>query len=135
MSRRNLTEEFKADAVQLVVAQGYSYSKACEAMGVGDTALRRWVAQWRTQQAEPPRTELEVMADRRRIRELEARVTELEREREILKKSTAFFVEREQRSRWVFGVFFADCVRAAGGTPSGILHKRRLRESLLSART
>jgi transposase len=67
-------------------------------MGVGDTALRRWVAQWRAQQAEPPRSELEVIADQRRIRELEARVTELEREREILKKSTAFFVKELDRS-------------------------------------
>ena len=98
MSRRNLTEEFKAEAVQLVVAQGYSFSKACEAMGVGDTALRRWVAQWRAQQAEPPRTEIQVMADQRRVRELEARVMELEREREILKKSTAFFVKEMDRS-------------------------------------
>nr|WKF55591.1 hypothetical protein HUO10_000035 [Paraburkholderia busanensis]WKF59920.1 hypothetical protein HUO10_004431 [Paraburkholderia busanensis] len=98
MSRRNLTEEFKAEAVQLVVAQGYSITKACEAMGVGDTALRRWVAQWRAQQAEPPRTEIQVMADQRRIRELEARVMELEREREILKKSTAFFVKEMERS-------------------------------------
>lgn len=98
MSRRNLTEEFKAEAVQLVVAQGYSFSKACEAMGVGDTALRRWVAQWRAQQAEPPRTGIQVMADQRRIRELETRVMELEREREILKKSTAFFVKEMDRS-------------------------------------
>jgi transposase len=98
MSRRNLTDEFKAEAVQLVVAQGYSFSKACEALGVGDTGLRRWVAQWRAQQAEPPRNEVQAMADQRRIRELEARVMELEREREILKKSTAFFVKEMDRS-------------------------------------
>ena len=98
MSRRNLTDEFKAEAVQLVVAQGYSFSKACEALGVGDTALHRWVAQWRAQQAEPPRNEVQAMADQRRIRELEARVMELEREREILKKSTAFFVKEMDRS-------------------------------------
>jgi transposase len=98
MSRRNLTDEFKAEAVQLVVAQGYSINKACEALGVGDTALRRWVAQWRAQQAEPPRNEMQVMTDQRRIRELEARVTELERERDILKKSTAFFVKELDRS-------------------------------------
>jgi transposase len=98
MSRRDFTDQFKADAVQLVVSQGYSFAKACEAMGVGDTALRRWVAQWRAQQAEPPRGEMQVMADQRRIRELEARVRELEREREILKKSTAFFVKEMDRS-------------------------------------
>jgi transposase len=79
------------------VTQGYSFAKACEAVGVGDTALRRWVAQWRAQQAEPPRNEAQVMADQRRIRELEARVQELERERDILKKSTAFFVKEMDR--------------------------------------
>jgi len=98
MSRRNLTDEFKAEAVQLVVAQGYSFAKACEALGVGDTALRRWVAQWRAQQAEAPRSEAQIQSDQRRIRELEARVMELEREREILKKSTAFFVKELDRS-------------------------------------
>ncbi|MDE1180754.1 transposase [Paraburkholderia sp.] len=98
MSRRNLTEEFKAEAVQLVVNQGYSFTKACEELGVGDTALRRWVAQWREEQARPLRTELEVKADQRRIQELEARVIELEREREILKKSTAFLVREMKRS-------------------------------------
>jgi transposase len=97
MSRRNIPEELKAEAVQLVVSRGYSYAQAVEAMGVGDTALRRWVALWREQQARPPRTVLEVEADARRIRELEARVADLERERDILKKSTAFFVKEMDR--------------------------------------
>ena len=60
MSRRNITDEFRAEAVQLVVAQGYSFASACEALGIGDTALRRWVAQWRAEQAEPPRTEVQL---------------------------------------------------------------------------
>lgn len=98
MGRRNLTDEFKAEAVQLVVAQGYPITKACEALGVGDSALRRWVAQWRAQQAEPPRSDVQIQREQRRIRELEARVMELEREGEILKKSTAFFVKEMDRS-------------------------------------
>ncbi|ASL47899.1 hypothetical protein bAD24_III10910 [Burkholderia sp. AD24] len=68
----------------------YSYSQACEALSVGDTALRRWVAQWREQQAKPPRTAMEVGTDARRIRELEAKVADLERERDILKKNTLY---------------------------------------------
>ena len=98
MSRREISAEFKADAVQLVVSQGYSFARACEALGVGDTALRRWVAQWRADQAQAPRTEVQVKSDQRRIQELEQRVIELEREREILKKSTAFFVKEMDRS-------------------------------------
>ncbi|WP_216673326.1 transposase [Paraburkholderia solitsugae] len=87
MSRRNIPEEFKAEAVQLVVSKGYSFSQACEALGVGDTALRRWVARWREEQAKPPRTAIEIETDARRIRELEAKVADLERERDILKNT------------------------------------------------
>src|ERR1700744_2524617 len=98
MSRREISDEFKADAVQLVVSQGYSFARACEALGVGDTALRRWVAQWRADQAQAPRTEVQDKSDQRRIQELEQRVIEHERERKILKKSTAFFVKEMDRS-------------------------------------
>src|SRR3569623_1057115 len=98
MSRRNITDDFRAEAVQQDVAQRYTYARACEALGCGDSALPRCVAQRRAEQVEPPRTEVQLKADQRRIRELEARVTELEREREILKKSTAFFVKELDRS-------------------------------------
>ena len=98
MGRRIFPDEFKADAIRLVVEQRYSFAQASEAMGVGDTALRRWVAHWRAQKVAPPRTVDQISADARRIRELEARVADLERERDILKKSTAFFVKEMDRS-------------------------------------
>ncbi|MCP2087857.1 UNVERIFIED_ORG: transposase-like protein [Paraburkholderia sediminicola] len=59
--------------------------------------MRRWVARWREEQAKPPRTAIEIETDARRIRELEAKVADLERERDILKKSTAFFVKEMDR--------------------------------------
>ena len=43
--RRSFTTEFKADAVALVRQQGYTVAQACQALEVGETALRRWVAQ------------------------------------------------------------------------------------------
>ena len=98
MGRRIFPDELKADAIRLVVEQRYSFAQASVAMGVGDTALRRWVAQWRAQKAVPPRTVDQISADAQRIRELEVRVADLEREREILKKSTAFFVKEMDRS-------------------------------------
>ena len=98
MGRRIFPDELKADAIRLVVEQRYSFAQASEAMGIGDTALRRWVVQWRAQKAAPPRTVEQISADAQRIRELEARVADLEREREILKKSTAFFVKEMDRS-------------------------------------
>ncbi len=44
-NRRSFTKEFKHEAASLVVDQGYSMAEACRAMGVGSTALRRWVLQ------------------------------------------------------------------------------------------
>jgi len=98
MGRRNFPDEFKAEAVQLVVERRYTIDRACKAMGVGDSALRRWVADWHAQKDAPPRTAEQISADMRRIKELEKRVVELERERDILKKSTAFFVREMDRS-------------------------------------
>ena len=43
--RRTFSPEFKREAAELVLQQSYSYPQACEAMGVGETALRRWVDQ------------------------------------------------------------------------------------------
>lgn len=97
MGRRNFPDEFKVDAVRLVVEQRYTVAQACKAMGVGDTALRRWLADWHAQKAAPPRSVEQISADTLRIKELERRVVDLERERDILKKSTAFFVKEMDR--------------------------------------
>ncbi|WP_408003884.1 transposase [Pseudomonas lini] len=43
MGYRVVTSEEKAEAIRLVVEMHYSVPKACEATGVGPTALRRWV--------------------------------------------------------------------------------------------
>lgn len=72
MGRRNFPDELKADAVRLVVEQPYSFARASAAMGVGDTALRRWVARWHEQKAVPPRTVDQMSADAQRLRELES---------------------------------------------------------------
>lgn len=56
------------------------------AVGIGETALRRWVAQWRATHSLATPSPAQLSAEARRIKELEARVAELEREREVLKK-------------------------------------------------
>ncbi|WP_128972449.1 IS3-like element ISBps2 family transposase [Burkholderia pseudomallei] len=86
MVRRAFSEEFKEEAIRLVVEQGYPFSKACGAVGIGETALRRWVAQWRAAHSLDVPSPAQLSADARRIKELEARVAELEREREVFKK-------------------------------------------------
>lgn len=43
--RRSFTPEFKLEAASLVVDQNYSVPEACQALDVGESALRRWVKQ------------------------------------------------------------------------------------------
>jgi transposase len=94
MGRREFSEEFKREAVGLVLEQGYTVTKAAKALGIGETALRRWIGNRRPVAV---RASEGGSAEQLRIRELEKRVVELERERDILKKSTAFFVKELDR--------------------------------------
>ncbi|CAH2785577.1 MAG: Mobile element protein [uncultured Caballeronia sp.] len=85
MGRREFSEEFKREAVALVLEQGYTVARAAKSLGIGESALRRWIGNRRST-AQAPASALERgNADQRRIRELEKRVIELERERDILK--------------------------------------------------
>ena len=40
--RRSFSDEFKQDAVDLVVQQGYSFKAAADAVGVSSRSLREW---------------------------------------------------------------------------------------------
>lgn len=98
MGKRSFPPEFKAEAVRMVLEQQYSVPEACKALGIGETALRRWIDHWKLEHASPPAKGKAMTPEQARIQELEARVAQLERERELLKKSTAFFVKELDRS-------------------------------------
>ena len=43
--RRSFSAEFKREAADLVLKQNYSYIEASRSLGIGESALRRWVDQ------------------------------------------------------------------------------------------
>lgn len=88
----------KAEAVHLVAVEGQSIRDVCEVMGVGQTALRRWVTQWQTEQDRPLPSPAETAADKAQLAVLLARVDKLEQERDRLKKSIAFFLQENDRA-------------------------------------
>jgi transposase len=47
--RRRFTEDFKRDAVRLVVEEQYSFKAAAAAVGVSDQTLRTWHARFAPQ--------------------------------------------------------------------------------------
>lgn len=89
---RHFNEEFKRNAVRLVVEEGYSLRAAAKAVGVSEPSLRNW----HTKYAPAPTpcgenaTVEELRQENQRLRR-ELRKAELERE--ILKKATAYFAK------------------------------------------
>jgi len=91
-SRRRFTEEFKRDAVRLVVEEEYSFRAAAAAVGVSEKSLR----DWHKRLAPPPTpcgedATLDDLRDENKRLRKQLRRAELERE--ILKKATAYFAK------------------------------------------
>ncbi len=96
-TRRSFTNEFKHEAASLVTDQGYTMAEACRAMGVGPTAMRRWVLQLEGEHRGITPKAKALTPDQQRIQELEHRVKQLEREKSILKKATALLMSDEMQ--------------------------------------
>lgn len=93
--RRTFSPEFKHDAASLVLDQGYTIAEACRSLDVGETGLRRWVDQLRSERSGNTPKSKAMTAEQQRIQELEKRVRELETEKRILKKATALLMSDE----------------------------------------
>ena len=87
--RRTFTPEFKQEAASLVLDHGYSVTQACASLGIGPTALRRWVQQLNQEREGITPTGKAMTPEQQRIQELEERCRRLEMEKSILKKATA----------------------------------------------
>mgnify|MGYP000888608154 CR=1 FL=1 len=88
--RRSFSDQFKQDAVDLVVKQGYSFKAAADAVGVGAKSLRDWHAKL-APEPEPCDDDASAAALQDEIKRLKKRLQRAEMEREILKKATAYF--------------------------------------------
>ena len=99
---REISAAMREEAVRLVVADGLGVRQVCELLGVGPTAVRRWVEQWRHDNEPVAGTAGPGPGpgqERQRIAELEAKVARLQEERDLLKKSIAFFVRESDRQK------------------------------------
>src|ERR1700685_2228528 len=88
-TRREFTEEFRREAVQMLL-DGHSAASVAERLGLAGTNL---LYRWKREELErtgPVATSLEA-----RVRELEIELHRVERERDILKKALAIFGRQE----------------------------------------
>ncbi len=91
-NRPNFSPEFRLEAAQLVLQQGYSVREAAEAMGVGKSTMDKWARQLRSERQGIPSKATPMTEKQQRIRELGKLVKHLEMEKEILKKASALLM-------------------------------------------
>jgi transposase len=91
--RRTFTREFKKEAVELILKQGYSVAQAASSLEINRNMLGRWRREYHKQeQAAFPGTghQSPEMAELQRLREENRK---LKLEKEILKKAAAYFAK------------------------------------------
>jgi len=91
-TRRTFSPEFKLEAAQLVVDQGYSMVEAAKAMNVSKSAMDKWVRQLKQERLGITPKAAPLTPEQIEIRELKKRIAELEEHNEIIKKATALLM-------------------------------------------
>jgi transposase len=90
--RRQFAAEFKRDAVELVRASGRPIAQIARELGIYDSTLGNWVRQDRIDRGEQEG----LSSDQRvRLRDLERENARLRMERDLLKRTVAFWVKEQ----------------------------------------
>lgn len=88
-TRRSYDDEFKAEAVQMML-DGHSAQSIVERLGISGTNL---LYRWKKEQLDEAGPVGEVLDSR--VQELEAELRRVERERDVLKKALVIFGRQE----------------------------------------
>jgi transposase len=89
-SRRSFTDEFKRDAVAMVLDDGNRVIDVAERLGIGEGTLGNWVRQARVDRGERAGM---TTSERAELVELRRENARLRMERDLLKRATAFWVK------------------------------------------
>jgi transposase len=89
-TRREFTKEFKRDAVELVRTTGRPIAQIARELGIYDSTLGNWVRQDAINRGEAEGLTTE---EHERLRQLEADNAKLRMERDLLKRTVAFWVK------------------------------------------
>ena len=90
--RKTYSTEFKHEAASLVLDKDYTTQQACNAMGVGYTAMNRWVKQLKSERGGNTPKSKAITGEQQKIQALEATVKQIKWENDILKKATALLM-------------------------------------------
>lgn len=89
-TRRKFTDEFKRDAVALVIDEDRTVVDVAGSLGIGEGTLGTWVRQSRVDRGERAGVST---SEREELVRLRRENTQLRMERDLLKRATAFWVK------------------------------------------
>jgi len=72
--RPSYTTEFKQEAASLELDKDYAVTEACTAMGIGNTAMRRWVKQLDAERGGTTPKAKAITSEQQKIQALEAKI-------------------------------------------------------------
>ncbi len=92
-TRKKYSKEFKLDAIDLVLEQGYSLVEASKSLGINTNMLGRWIREHQSDDDKAFRGNGKLTPEQLEIRRLKEENRQLKMEKEILKKATVFFAK------------------------------------------
>ena len=92
-TRKKYSKEFKLDAINLVLEQGYSRVEAARSLGINGNMLGRWIKEHEQDSDQSFRGNGKLTPEQLEIRRLKEENKRLKMEKEILKKATVFFAK------------------------------------------
>jgi transposase len=96
-SQKRYTTDFKAQAVKLVHESQKSVKQIADDLGVSDKSLYSWVSE-AGGQSTPKRRQGLTLAEQEELKQLRKDTHVLRMERDLLKKSIAFFIKENTKS-------------------------------------
>jgi transposase len=93
--RRRFSDEYKAEAVRLVIDSGKPAAQIARELGVNANVLYRWVAEERDANA-VGKTRGGVKAEQEEITRLRRELDRVRQERDFLKRAAAFFAKEHK---------------------------------------
>jgi transposase len=87
---KRYSSEFKIDAVNLVLKEGYRVPKAAKSLGISDKVLYSWKKQYAEGRIQVGHKQAVATAEEQELRKLREELRQVKMENEILKKASAF---------------------------------------------
>ena len=87
---------YKLEVAKMVVDQGPTQTQVCKDLSISQSALAKWVRQYRAEARGESGIGSPLTAEQQRIRVLEIEVRQLREDNTLLKKASAFFAKQQK---------------------------------------